>query len=541
MSAWLACATGRNAPLKVLLEDLGLEYSAVLPVPSSCAPDFWAVARGDFGSDDARRWLIDVGGTQTTRRPTSRSSTHPRPSAFAGHPAIRCFRSHFSAARPFSARIQCDRASRTLGTRSYPRDGFGPLSMADQPDVCRAMAGVGRAASNMAALANPRRRRVGRPGPTLDRRYRATPDATHPGGQPRPARRQLRARRLPRRSRTPIPRRGPAEGAPRCSRRGSSRHARGPTPGRCGHRSSARSTHPALSIRVSDRRLVCGLGCEDRRPRPRLAFPFHKEALVSASGQLAAGLVALGVHPNLAGSLTAWVHSQRREDGGWGDADGAPDLLTTLVAAELLAGLDPTYDPRPTTSWFASAQRPDGWWRACGPEATWLTVEILAWLQRADRPFAERFVWPHLAVTNRDRRTGYRSMATLPTSSGSSTPFQGLAPPRSMSHSSTWLGSASSTTSSAWNGRRGPSDIRASPRGTPARWRSGTVATSSSFSVHRPAVDCQSEWRRFGVVGSRVRGELRNRGRGAARPDRIHHRGADRSAERPRQADRQLR
>ena len=39
-------------------------------------------------------------------------------------------------------------------------------------------------------------------------------------------------------------------------------------------------------------------------------FPFHNEPLVSASGQLAAGLVALGVHPNLAGSLTAWVHSQ---------------------------------------------------------------------------------------------------------------------------------------------------------------------------------------------------------------------------------------
>ena len=49
---------------------------------------------------------------------------------------------------------------------------------------------------------------------------------------------------------------------------------------------------------------------------------------------------------------------------------------------------------------------PDGWWRACGPEATWLTVEILAWLRRSILPFAERFTWPHLAVTNRDRRTG---------------------------------------------------------------------------------------------------------------------------------------
>jgi len=135
-------------------------------------------------------------------------------------------------------------------------------------------------------------------------------------------------------------------------------------------------------------------------------FPFHGIPLVSASAQLAVGLVALGVHPNLAGALTARVRAGQHEDAGWGDGDGASDLLTTLVAAELLAGLDPTYDPQPTARWFASTQRTDGWWRACGPEATWLTVEILAWLRRADRPFAERFRWPHLAVTNRDRRTG---------------------------------------------------------------------------------------------------------------------------------------
>jgi GGDEF domain-containing protein len=135
-------------------------------------------------------------------------------------------------------------------------------------------------------------------------------------------------------------------------------------------------------------------------------FPFHGVPLASASAQLASGLVALGVHPNLAGSLTSWVHAQQHADGAWGDADGPSDLLTTLVAAELLAGLDPAYDPLTTASWFATAQRTDGWWRACGPEATWLTVEIVGWLLRADRPFAERFNWPHLAVTNRDRRTG---------------------------------------------------------------------------------------------------------------------------------------
>ena len=85
-------------------------------------------------------------------------------------------------------------------------------------------------------------------------------------------------------------------------------------------------------------------------------FPFHGVPLVSASAQLASGLVALGVHPNLAGAMTAWVHAAQHDDGGWGDGDGPSDLLTTLVAAELLARLDPAYDPATTATLFA--QRP---------------------------------------------------------------------------------------------------------------------------------------------------------------------------------------
>ena len=135
-------------------------------------------------------------------------------------------------------------------------------------------------------------------------------------------------------------------------------------------------------------------------------FPFHGVPLVSGSAQLATGLVALGVHPNLTGVLAAWVRDRQHGDGGWGDGDGPTDELTTLVAAELLASLDPGYDPAPTAAWFERRQRSDGWWRACGPEATWLTIEILAWLRRSTLPFDERFTWPHLAVTNRDRRTG---------------------------------------------------------------------------------------------------------------------------------------
>jgi len=135
-------------------------------------------------------------------------------------------------------------------------------------------------------------------------------------------------------------------------------------------------------------------------------FPFHDVPLVSGAAQLAVGLVALGVQPNLAGSLTAWVRAAQHPDGGWGDGDGPTDVLTTFVAADLLASLDPDFEPQATADVFARSQRMDGWWRACGPEATWLTVEIIEWIRRADEPFARRFSWPHVAITNRDRRTG---------------------------------------------------------------------------------------------------------------------------------------
>ena len=135
-------------------------------------------------------------------------------------------------------------------------------------------------------------------------------------------------------------------------------------------------------------------------------FPYHGIPLVSGSAQLATGLVALGYHPRLVGSLAGWVSAEQRDDGGWGDGNYPSDMLTTLVVADLLATLDPTYEPGATAAWLARAQRPDGWWRAYGPESTWLSVEIASWLLEAGRPFADRFRWPHLALTNRDRRTG---------------------------------------------------------------------------------------------------------------------------------------
>jgi GGDEF domain-containing protein len=138
-------------------------------------------------------------------------------------------------------------------------------------------------------------------------------------------------------------------------------------------------------------------------------FPFHDMALVSASAQLATGLVALGTHPKLTGALAAWVRDAQHADGGFGDADGPSDLLTTLVAVDLLGGLDPGWDPGSAITYLLGQQQPDGWWCAFGPETVWLTSEASAWLSAAIRPFSARFHWPEVALANRNRRTGLPS------------------------------------------------------------------------------------------------------------------------------------
>jgi GGDEF domain-containing protein len=138
-------------------------------------------------------------------------------------------------------------------------------------------------------------------------------------------------------------------------------------------------------------------------------FPFHGMPITSGSAQLAAGLVALGTHPKLTGALAAWVRDIQHPDGGFGDADGPSDLLTTLVAADLLGGLDPGWDPGSAVSFIVERQQPDHWWRAFGPETVWLTSEVSAWLVSAVRPFSARFHWPEVALANRNRRTGLPS------------------------------------------------------------------------------------------------------------------------------------
>lgn len=135
------------------------------------------------------------------------------------------------------------------------------------------------------------------------------------------------------------------------------------------------------------------------------AAPFDGVPLVSASAHLAMGLWSLGLYPSLIPGILAFVAAERRPNGSWADAGQPPDVLTTLAAAELLGRLDPDFDPAPTAAYLARLQEPAGWWRALDPEVPWLTSNVLAWLERADRPFHERFAWPGVQKWDRDRKT----------------------------------------------------------------------------------------------------------------------------------------
>jgi GGDEF domain-containing protein len=137
-----------------------------------------------------------------------------------------------------------------------------------------------------------------------------------------------------------------------------------------------------------------------------LRFPFHRAPLTSASAQLATALYALGSDLELVARLTAFVQRARLPSGGWGDASETADVLTTLVAADLSARVDPAFDPGPARRLFADLARADGLFRAVGPDAPWLTGEVIGLVALFERPFAERFRWPFLAAENRDHKTG---------------------------------------------------------------------------------------------------------------------------------------
>jgi GGDEF domain-containing protein len=140
--------------------------------------------------------------------------------------------------------------------------------------------------------------------------------------------------------------------------------------------------------------LVCGI-----------RYPFDGTPLVSASSHLALGLWALGYNPRALPGLLRFVTESQGPSGGWAD-DGQPeDVLTTLAAADLLSIVDPAFDPGPAADFLMRLQEPGGWWRALDPEVPWLTGAVVEWLDRAERPFHERFRWPGYERSARDRRT----------------------------------------------------------------------------------------------------------------------------------------
>ena len=133
-------------------------------------------------------------------------------------------------------------------------------------------------------------------------------------------------------------------------------------------------------------------------------FPFHDQALVSASAMLASGLLALGHDVRVVAELAAFVR-EAHAGRGWGDVDGPEDVLTTLMAAELLGQIDPSFDVAPVVELLVEQQLDDGTWRVLGPEVPWLTDAVAAWLRDAERPFASRFRFPHLPASKRDQKT----------------------------------------------------------------------------------------------------------------------------------------
>ena len=133
--------------------------------------------------------------------------------------------------------------------------------------------------------------------------------------------------------------------------------------------------------------------------------PFDGVPLVSASAHLVLGLWTLGLYPSLVPGIVAFVAGERRENGGWADPGQPPDVLTTLAAAEVMSRLEPGFDPAPTATLLSRLQEPAGWWRALDPEVPWLTSAVVAWLERSERPYHERFAWPAVQKWDRDRKT----------------------------------------------------------------------------------------------------------------------------------------
>ncbi len=135
-------------------------------------------------------------------------------------------------------------------------------------------------------------------------------------------------------------------------------------------------------------------------------YPFAERPLLTPTAQLAMGLLYLGLELDLVPSLVSFTRARQRANGGFTDDGDGDDPLATLLCAELLASIDPTFDPGSAALHLRGLASADGLFRVLGPEAPWLTARIALWCEQARRPFAERFRFPFLPEHNQDQKTG---------------------------------------------------------------------------------------------------------------------------------------
>ncbi len=169
----------------------------------------------------------------------------------------------------------------------------------------------------------------------------------------------------------------------------------------------ARSPHVLARLEPLAVALASTYAVEHPRPPVEgVRFPFVGKPLASATAMLASALLDLGLHLPLLADQVAWLAHARRDDGGWADAaETSSDVLTTTMVASVLVRLDPAFDGAGVSRFLLDRQGDDGLWRALGPDAPWITHEVLELLEALALPFSARFRWPHVHASHRDRKT----------------------------------------------------------------------------------------------------------------------------------------
>ena len=135
-------------------------------------------------------------------------------------------------------------------------------------------------------------------------------------------------------------------------------------------------------------------------------FPFFETAMPSATAHLASAAARIGEGIDVVAPSIAWLKKERNRDGGWGDPRQASDLLTTLAVGELMGSLDPSFDPTEVRDVLgALAGLRGGRPTLIGPEWSWVAGELLSYAAWSERPFKDRFRWPHVPGGMIDEKT----------------------------------------------------------------------------------------------------------------------------------------